>query len=245
MRLGDTDASPERSCAMPWETPSWGYGLGCRGDAAEIKPIEPVWVIPAKGAAGCRTAQHAMSQAQRRHHRRRRDRPWHCLAAGHARRYRSRCSTRARAVRREPCGRRDAGRLRRGRAGRGGAGRARARQPGALAGFRGRTEAGVRRSTWNCAREGTLVVALTADDQARLQPSTRIPAQARAAAGMDFGGGDAPARAAPRRQARGRGVQPGRPPGRQPQARRRPAHCRRERRAPASTSIPAVKDDFD
>jgi hypothetical protein len=26
-------------------------GLGCRGDAAEIKPIEPVWVIPAKGAA--------------------------------------------------------------------------------------------------------------------------------------------------------------------------------------------------
>src|SRR5262245_28439520 len=27
------------------------YGLGCRGDAAEIKPIEPVWVIPAKGAA--------------------------------------------------------------------------------------------------------------------------------------------------------------------------------------------------
>ena len=32
------------------------YGLGCRGDAAEIKPNEPVWVIPAKGAAGCRTA---------------------------------------------------------------------------------------------------------------------------------------------------------------------------------------------
>ncbi len=31
-------------------------GLGCRDDAAEIKPIEPVWVIPAKGAAGCRTA---------------------------------------------------------------------------------------------------------------------------------------------------------------------------------------------
>ena len=26
-------------------------GLGCRGDAAEIKPIEPVWVMPAKGAA--------------------------------------------------------------------------------------------------------------------------------------------------------------------------------------------------
>jgi hypothetical protein len=29
----------------------WVLGLGCRGDAAEIKPIEPVWVIPAKGAA--------------------------------------------------------------------------------------------------------------------------------------------------------------------------------------------------
>jgi hypothetical protein len=27
------------------------YSLGCRGDAAEIKPIEPVWVIPAKGGA--------------------------------------------------------------------------------------------------------------------------------------------------------------------------------------------------
>jgi hypothetical protein len=27
------------------------YGLGCREAAAEIKPIEPVWVIPAKGAA--------------------------------------------------------------------------------------------------------------------------------------------------------------------------------------------------
>jgi hypothetical protein len=27
------------------------FGLGCRGDAAEIKPIEPVWVMPAKGAA--------------------------------------------------------------------------------------------------------------------------------------------------------------------------------------------------
>jgi hypothetical protein len=31
-----------------------GNGLGCRDDAAEIKPNEPVWVIPAKGAAGCR-----------------------------------------------------------------------------------------------------------------------------------------------------------------------------------------------
>ncbi len=27
------------------------FGLGCRGAAAEIKPIEPVWVMPAKGAA--------------------------------------------------------------------------------------------------------------------------------------------------------------------------------------------------
>ena len=27
------------------------YGLGCREVAAEIKPIEPVWVMPAKGAA--------------------------------------------------------------------------------------------------------------------------------------------------------------------------------------------------
>jgi hypothetical protein len=27
------------------------YSLGCRADAAEIKPIEPVWVMPAKGGA--------------------------------------------------------------------------------------------------------------------------------------------------------------------------------------------------
>src|SRR5262249_27194350 len=27
------------------------FGWGCRGNAAEIKPIEPVWVMPAKGAA--------------------------------------------------------------------------------------------------------------------------------------------------------------------------------------------------
>ena len=35
-------------------------------------------------------------------------------------------------------------------------------------------------------REGTLVIALTADDQARLQSSPRIPAQARPAAALDF-----------------------------------------------------------
>ena len=29
------------------------HGLGCRDNAAEIKPVEPDWVIPAKGAAGC------------------------------------------------------------------------------------------------------------------------------------------------------------------------------------------------
>jgi hypothetical protein len=33
---------------MPMMTP---YGLGCREAAAEIKPVEPVWVMPAKGAA--------------------------------------------------------------------------------------------------------------------------------------------------------------------------------------------------
>ena len=31
------------------------HGLGCREIAAEIKPVEPVWVIPAKGAASCLT----------------------------------------------------------------------------------------------------------------------------------------------------------------------------------------------
>ena len=36
-------------------------GLGCRAAAAEIIPMEPVWVIPAKGAADCRTAPHPIS----------------------------------------------------------------------------------------------------------------------------------------------------------------------------------------
>src|SRR5262249_9884699 len=40
-------------------------GLGCRAHAAEITPMEPVWVIPAKGAAGCRTAPHSMSERPR------------------------------------------------------------------------------------------------------------------------------------------------------------------------------------
>ena len=51
--------------------------------------------------------------------------------------------------------------------------------------------------------------------------SSRLPAEARSAAAMDFGRRDATARAAPGRQARGRGVEPGRPSGRQSQARRR------------------------
>src|SRR5262249_9015527 len=38
-------------------------GLGCRAYAAEITPMEPVWVIPAKGAAGCRIAPHPMSES--------------------------------------------------------------------------------------------------------------------------------------------------------------------------------------
>jgi glycine/D-amino acid oxidase-like deaminating enzyme len=62
--------------------------------------------------------------------------------------------------------------------------------------------------------EGTLVVALTADDQARPPPSARLPAEARTAAAMDFSGGDATTRAAPCRQARERGVQPRGSPGR-------------------------------
>ena len=38
--------------SKPLRLPMIGaIGLGCRGAAAEIKPIEPVWVIPAKGAA--------------------------------------------------------------------------------------------------------------------------------------------------------------------------------------------------
>jgi hypothetical protein len=43
--------TPEDLC-NPLKIPIMrAYGMGCRGDAAEIKPIEPVWVIPAKGAA--------------------------------------------------------------------------------------------------------------------------------------------------------------------------------------------------
>ena len=54
--------------------------------------------------------------------------------------------------------------------------------------------------------EGTLVVALTADDQARLHHHLALSEEARPAARMDFGRRDAAARAASRRQARRRGV---------------------------------------
>ena len=69
--------------------------------------------------------------------------------------------------RREPCRGRHAGGLRRSRARRRGSGRARPRQPGALAGFcRGAVAAsGI---DVELRREGTLVLALTADDQATL-----------------------------------------------------------------------------
>src|SRR5271163_3649407 len=39
--------------------------MGCRADAAEIKPVEPVWVIPAKGAALSATISSVSTAAKR------------------------------------------------------------------------------------------------------------------------------------------------------------------------------------
>src|SRR4029078_9010575 len=90
------------------ETQHEQYGLGGRGDAAEIKPNEPVWVIPAKGAAGCRTAQHAMLASPASPSSALVSLAWASPGGWPRATYRSRCSTRgcpvlAQAMRRRGC----------------------------------------------------------------------------------------------------------------------------------------------
>ena len=119
---------------------------------------------------------------------------------------------------REPRGRRHAGGLLRGRARRGGAGRARPRQPGALAGLRRRAAAGESGIDVELRAEGTLVRRAHRRRSGAARSSSGVPAEARPAAGMDFGRRHAAARAASRRQARRRGVQAAGSSGRQPQA---------------------------
>ena len=82
-------------------------------------------------------------------------------------------------------------------------------------------------STSNCGREGTLVLALTADDQATIAHHLEFQRQLDSAARMAFGGGDARARAAACRQDRRRAVFAAGSSGRQPQARAGFAHRRR------------------
>src|SRR5262249_57264767 len=60
-RLGHGDAPPMGLCPGAGMPIMVIDGLGCRAAAAEIIPMEPVWVIPAKGAADCRTAPHPIS----------------------------------------------------------------------------------------------------------------------------------------------------------------------------------------
>src|SRR5262249_19099645 len=64
-------------------------GLGCRDRAAEIKPIEPVWVIPAREPPD-EGSSDSPQQAARGDHRRRRHWPCYRLATEHA--WRSRCT---------------------------------------------------------------------------------------------------------------------------------------------------------
>ena len=153
---------------------------GAAADAAEIKPIEPVWVIPAKGAAGCRTSPHAAPK--------RRTSP---------------SSAPASSVWASPGGWPRAARrstvFDRGAAG-SGASHAAAGMLAACAEAEPGEEALVAlgrasQARWpafaaelqqasgidvELRREGTLVVALTADDQARLQHQLALPAEARA-----------------------------------------------------------------
>ena len=127
---------------MARKSPSWRDTASGAAVAAEITPIEPVWVIPAKGAALCRIASPlskrvAIIGAGVVG-------PRHRLAAGGARRFRHGVRQRRGRRGRQPRRRRHAGRLLRGRAGRGSAGRAWPRQPGALAGLCGRAAGGLR-----------------------------------------------------------------------------------------------------
>ena len=127
---------------------------------------------------------------------------WRLAAQGRDRR---RVRSRRGGQRREPCRRRHAGRLLRSRARRGRAGRARTRQPGALAGVRGRVAAGVRHRR-RIAHGGHAGGRAHRRRSGAHPSSSGAPEEARPAARMDFRRRDAPARAASRRQARGRGV---------------------------------------
>ena len=141
-----------------------------RKNAAEITPVEPVWVIPAKGAALSETI-HAITPIG--------SRPrvviigagvvglGHCLAARLAGRRHGVRSRQSRSGS-EARGRRHAGGLLRSRARRRNARCAWPREPGALARFRRGACSVVTGVDVELRREGTLVLALTADDQATI-----------------------------------------------------------------------------
>ena len=194
--------------------------MGCRAkDAAEIKPVEPVWVIPAKGAALSATIT-SVSTATKR--------PRVVIIGagvvglGIAWRLASRAEVllfdRGKAgAGREPCGGRHARGLREAEPGEEALvalGRdSQARWPAFAEELLRETGIDV-----ELRREGTLVLALTADDQATAFASSGISAKARPADRMALRGGDARQGAASGRQDRGLRVQPAGSSGRQPQA---------------------------
>ena len=123
---------------------------------------------------GTSISHSAAKSAQGRHHRRRRDRAWHCLAAGRQRGaavdgVRPRRGRRAAQATPPPGCSRPAARPSRARKRwlRSGARARRAGRPSRRSCCRPPA------STSNCGTEGTLVVALTADDQARHPPPPR------------------------------------------------------------------------
>ena len=91
----------------------------------------------------------------------------------------------------EPCRGRHAGGLLRSRAGRRGAARARAATARRAGPALPRSCSRRAASMSSCGSEGTLVLALTADDQAEIGASSGVPEAARSAAGMAVGGGNA------------------------------------------------------
>ena len=172
--------------------------------AAEIKPIEPVWVMPAKGAASddktfAISAKSRTSPSSAP--------AWSASASlgGLLAGRRSRCSIAARPARARAMPRPGCWLRARGGARRGGAGRARARQPGALAGFRRRAFARERHRC-RAATRGHAAARLDRGRSGGNRASFRVSATSRLAARMAVGCRYAQKRAASGGQDRRRAV---------------------------------------
>ena len=190
---------------------------GVKDGPAEITPVEPVWVMPAKGAALTGTNSNTSARPARRHHRRGSHRAWHRAGGSPGRAAvtvfeRGKAgagASHAAAGMLAACCEAEPGEEALVALGR----ESQARWPGFAAELLRAT--GHRR---RIARRGHVGPRPHRGRSGRDRPPPGISAAARSAARMAVGGADEGARAAPRRQDRRRRVLAAGPSGRQPQA---------------------------